>query len=228
MRKAGTLLLGAIASLGIYQVVRANGVAIPSAAPVETRAGTRTEEAVERYNTGIRHRDQALKAEEKAGTARKASDREKSTKRARENYEKALAHFRQAIAHDPKLPQAYNGAGFASRRLGDFHKALEYYDQAIQLSPRFADAIEYRGEAFLGLNMIEPAKQTYLQLFALDRQQAEQLLRAMKQYVEQKKAKPDGVAPAALAELEAWIAERSGVAETTQAMGLSGVHRSWP
>jgi tetratricopeptide (TPR) repeat protein len=46
---------------------------------------------------------------------------------------------------NPNLPQAYNGLGYAYRKLGDYAKALENYDRALQLSPRFVDAIEYRG-----------------------------------------------------------------------------------
>jgi tetratricopeptide (TPR) repeat protein len=208
---------------GLYQAaIAANGVPIPSGGGNDLRSMTPEQQAVAAYNTGIRHRDDALKSEAKAAKDTKESDRVKNSKKAREQYEKALTSFKQAISLNPKLPQAYNGAGFAYRKLGEFKTALDLYDRALELSPRFLDAIEYRAEAYLGLNMIDAAKDDYLNLFAMDRKQADLLMKAMKDYVAKKKADPAGVDPAALAAFEAWIAERSGVADTTRPMGLYG------
>ena len=100
------------------------------------------------------------------------------------------------------MPQAYNGMGFSNRKLGDYAKALENYDRALQLAPNFPDAIEYRGEAYLALNRLDDAKQSYLTLFAMDRKQADSLMAAMKDYVAKKKADPAGVDAAALSAFE--------------------------
>ena len=117
--------------------------------------------------------------------------------------------------------QAYNGMGFSYRKTGDYTKALEMYDRALQLKPGFPDAIEYRGEAYLGLNRIDDAKQAYLEILAADRKQADTLMAAMQTWIEQKKAAPAGVDPAAVSGLETWVKERAELAKDTVAMGLS-------
>ena len=125
------------------------------------------------------------------------------------------------------MPQAYNGMGFSYRKLGDYAKALENYDRALQLTPKFPDAIEYRGEAYLALNRLDDAKQSYLTLFAMDRKQADSLMTAMKDYVAKKKADPAGVDAAALTAFESWITERAGVAQETKLMAFDAHHGSW-
>jgi tetratricopeptide (TPR) repeat protein len=222
--KGVVILLGLV---GICQVAaRANGVSVPSA-PAPARAMTADEMAIAAYNSGIEHRDRALKAEGQAAKDKNDSDRLKNEKKSREEYDKALKDFRKAAELNPNLPQAYNGLGFAYRKLGDYAKALENYDRALQLSPKFLDAIEYRGEAYLALNRLDDAKQAYLALFAADRRQADLLMKAMTDYVTRRKAEPAGVDSAALSAFEAWIAERAGVAHETRLMALNAHHASW-
>jgi tetratricopeptide (TPR) repeat protein len=188
---------------------------------------TPEEMAIEVYNSGIAHRDRALKADTQAMKDKKDSDRLKNEKKAREEHQKALKDFTKAASLNPSMPQAYNGMGFSYRKLGDYAKALENYDRALQLAPNFPDAIEYRGEAYLALNRLDDAKQAYLTLFAMDRKQADSLMAAMKTYVAKKKADPAGVDAAALAAFETWITERTTVAQETRLMAFSAHHGSW-
>jgi tetratricopeptide (TPR) repeat protein len=225
----GIVTLGV--GVGLWQVgAAANGVSIPSApapAPSASHGATTEEMAVAAYNSGIGHRDRAAKAEAQASKDRKDGDRVKNEKKAHEEYGKALKDFKKAVDLNPALPQAHNGLGFAYRKLGDYTKALEHYDRALQLAPRFPDALEYRGEAYLALNRIDDAKQAYLALFAMDRKQADLLMTAMTEYVAKRKAEPAGVDPAALSALEAWIAERTAVAQQTQLMALNAPRGAW-
>ena len=148
-----------VALVGVYQVAAgANGVSVPpspgpSASP--SRPVTPEEMAIEAYNSGISHRDRAVKAEGQAAKDKKESDRAKNDKKAREEHEKALKDFTKAASLNPSLPQAYNGMGFSYRKLGDYAKALENYDRALQLSPKFPDAIEYPRR---GVSRLEPAR----------------------------------------------------------------------
>ncbi|HXW06140.1 MAG TPA: tetratricopeptide repeat protein [Vicinamibacterales bacterium] len=226
---AAALLVAAAACL--YQAAaRANGSTVPpspSASPLPARDMTPEDLAVHAYNTGLDRRDRGMKAEQKALAARKDSDRLKEQKKAREEYERALKEFRKAADYNPKLPQAWNGMGFATRKLGDYQKALDYYDRALQLAPNFPDAIEYRAEAYLALNRIDDAKQAYLALFAMDRKQADQLMEAMKDWVAQRRGDPAGVDPAALSAFETWLEERAGVARETRLMALDQRHMTW-
>lgn len=222
------LLLSALVGLS-QATAGANGAAVPSAPTPSAPARARTPEemAVDSYNSGIGHRDRAVKAEVQAAKDTKDSDRVKNGKKAREEYEKALKDFQRAAQLNPDLPQAHNGIGFAYRKLGDYGKALESYDRALQLAPKFPDAIEYRGEAYLALNRIDDAKEAYLALFAMDRKNADALLKAMSDYVAKKKADPSGIDPAALSAFEAWIGERGAVAQQTKLMALNAAHGSW-
>jgi tetratricopeptide (TPR) repeat protein len=227
--KRGVMLAALVAAAQV--TTGANGTAVPpspspSSAPAG-RAMTPEEMAVEVYNSGIGHRDRALKAEVQAAKDKKESDRVKNEKKAREEHDKALKDFQKAIKLNPNLPQAHNGAGYSYRKLGDYAKALEHYDRALELAPTFPDAIEYRGEAYLALNRIDDAKQAYLSLFAMDRKQAAALMKAMSDYVAKKKADPAGVDPAVLSAFEAWIVERSGVAQDTRLMALNAPRGSW-
>ena len=221
-----------VALVGVYQAAAgANGVAVPPSPSPSASSPSRTltpeEVAVEVYNSGISHRDRALKADTQAMKDKKDSDRLKNEKKAREEYDKALKDFARAAKLNPSMPQAYNGMGFAYRKLGDYAKALENYDRALQLAPNFPDAIEYRGEAYLALNRLDEAKQAYLTLFAMDRKQADSLMAAMKEYVAKKKADPSGVDTAALSAFETWIGERAGVAEETRLMAVYAHSGSW-
>jgi tetratricopeptide (TPR) repeat protein len=219
-----------VALVGVFQVgAGANGVPVPAASPSASpsRALTPEEMAVEAYNSGIGHRDRAVKADVQALKESKDSDRAKGQKKARDEYEKALKDFRKAADLNPQMPQAFNGMGYSYRKMGDYTKALENYDRALELNPKFLDAIEYRGEAYLALNRLDDAKQAYLALFAADRKQADSLMKAMGEFVAKKKVDPSGVDAAALAAFESWITERSGVAEQTRPMALNHPQSSW-
>ena len=221
------VVVAGVALVAFQIAAWANGVAIPSSSPApNARERTPAEMAAEAYNSGIGHRDKALKADADAKKAKKDSDRQKNEKKTSEELGKALKDFQRAVELNPNLPEAYNGLGFTYRKMGDYSKALANYDQALQLAPKFVDAIEYRGEAYLALDRIDDAKQAYLTLFAMDRKQADALMKAMQDYVVKKKADPAGLDPAALSALEKWIAERSGVADATRAMGLHA-HSTW-
>jgi tetratricopeptide (TPR) repeat protein len=221
--------LAIAAAVGLYQAAAAaNGSAIPAAPPSAPMPSMTPEErAIAAYNSANDHREKGRKLEDQALT-KQGSDREKTAKKASEEFGKALKDYRNAAKLNPKLFQAYNGMGYTLRKAGDYAKALEMYDQAIKMAPGpYAEAIEYRAEAYLGLNRIEDARAAYLELFALDRKQADSLMAAMKAWVEKRKAEPAGVDPGAVTSLEKWIGERSEMAKDSELMALSSAHRSW-
>jgi tetratricopeptide (TPR) repeat protein len=202
----------------------ANGVPAPAPAG---KPKTPEEAAAAAYNKGLEHRTRAMKAETAAAKDTRAADRAKNEAKAREEYVNAFTAFTQATELSPASPQAWNGLGFAYRKLGDFANALDSYDRALKLAPNFPDAIEYRGEAYLGLNRVDEAKEAYLALFAIDRKQAELLMKAMTAWVATRKADPAGVDPTAVSALEQWIKERAAIAQRTQLMAHDAIYRSW-
>jgi len=56
------------------------------------------------------------------------------------NFEKARERFEEAVALDPRLPEAYNGVGVTWRMRGDFPAALGWYKKALGVDPDFGDA----------------------------------------------------------------------------------------
>jgi tetratricopeptide (TPR) repeat protein len=226
MSRSVKAVIAVIAVLGTWQLgVGANGIPVPKTSAAAPR--TPEERAVVEYNRGLDSRNRGAKAEAQAAKSSKDSDRVKHEKKALEEYRRALKSFEEAATLNPELPHAWNGVGFAQRKLGDPAKALASYDRALLLAPNFPDAIEYRGEAYLALNRIDDAKQAYLALFAIDRKQAELLMKAMSGWVAQRKVTPAGADPAAVSELEKWISERSVIAQQTRLMSRDAVYRPW-
>lgn len=223
-----TVLL--VAAVGVAHVgILASG----SSAPAPSGGGssslpsmTPEERAVAAYKSGDDHRVKGKKLEEEAA-AKKGTDAEKTTAKARSEFEKSLKDFTNAAKLNPKLAPAYNGMGYAYRKTGDYAKALEMYDKALALAPGFPDAVEYRGEAYLGMNRVDDAKQAYLELFASDRKQADILMKAMSDWVAKRRVDAAGADPASVSALESWIKERSALAGQTASMALAAQHDTW-
>jgi tetratricopeptide (TPR) repeat protein len=221
------------AAVGVAHVgILASGSSAPSApsggGPSALPSMSPEERAVAAYKSGDDHRVKGKKLEEEAA-AKKGSDAEKTNAKARNEFEKSLKDFTNAAKLNPKLAPAYNGMGYAYRKTGDYAKALEMYDQAIELAkPQiFPEAIEYRAEAYLALNRIDDARQSYLDLFGADRKQADILMAAMKSWVNARHADSAGVSPDALAAFEKWIGERDGLAKQTQLMAVTTRYAGW-
>jgi tetratricopeptide (TPR) repeat protein len=226
--KVAVTLVAGVALVSASQIAaRANGVSVPSAPSSPGSPATPDSMAIDAYNSGMSHRDRAVKADNQVLKDKNDADRAKSQAKSRDEYQKALADFQRAVDLNPRMPQAYNGLGYAYRKLGDYARALENYDRALRLNPKFVDAIEYRGEAYLGLNQLDDAKQAYMALFAMNRKQADLLMNAMNDYVAKKKVDPGGVDPTTLSEFEAWIRERATVAEQTKQMAINVRQPSW-
>lgn len=151
----------------------------------------------------------------------------KVQKKARKAYERARKKFQDATTYTPQLAEAWNGVGYTQRKLGSYVAALAAYEQALKLKPGYPEALEYRGEAYLGLNRVAEAKQTYLDLFSANRNLSNTFLTAMRGWVQSRRQSPDGVDAATLSELEKWIEERSQIAGQTAAMTRAGAPASW-
>jgi len=228
MSRTTTTGLVLAAAIGCYQITMlANGGAVGggSSSSSSTSMAERTPEEMARdsYNSGIGHRDKGDKLE--AQTAKDDKEKVKNLEKAKDEYTKAMKDFEKASTLLPTMYQAYNGLGYTSRKTGDYAKALQMYDKALALAPGFPDAIEYRGVAYLKLNRIEDAKKAYLDLFARDRKQADQLMQAMTQWVNEHQKDAAGVDASTVTGLSTWIQERAKIATTTAAMALTG-HRS--
>jgi lipoprotein NlpI len=66
----------------------------------------------------------------------------------KEEYDKAIVDFNEAIRLDPKFAFPYNNRGNAWKAKKDYDKALSDYSQAIRLDPEYALAYRNRGGAW--------------------------------------------------------------------------------
>ncbi len=64
----------------------------------------------------------------------------------RENYDKAQADARQALALAPDLPQAHLALGYVSENNLDFTQASQAYERALALAPGNAEVLRYSGD----------------------------------------------------------------------------------
>lgn len=228
MRRSLTLTL-LIAAVAIPVTMSANGSPVGGgSSSMSSSMPERTPAAMARdaYNSGIDHRDKGNKLESQASTAPER-DRVKTLARAQDEYGKALKDFQKAAQLDKTLYQALNGMGYAYRKTGDYAKALEMYDAALAMAPEFPDAVEYRGEAYLALDRVDDAKKAYLSLFASDRSQATQLLKAMATWVTRKQADPAGVGADVISGLDTWVKERAQLAGITASMSRTSTKSIW-
>ncbi len=64
-------------------------------------------------------------------------------------YEQAIPLLQKVVARDPKNADAWNGLGFANRKLGKYADALGFYEKALAINPEHLGANEYLGELYL-------------------------------------------------------------------------------
>jgi len=184
------------------------------------------ESARSSYNRALEYRDQAWELEQKAETATSEKEADKLHKRAGKEYEKATRALRTAVDHDPTMHTAWTMLGYALRKSGEFGESLAAYDRALELHPGFPEALEYRAEAYLGLGRLEEAQEAYMELLRADREQADELLGAMRRWVESRRAAPGDLETSEVEAFASWVDERSKLAEQAS-LGPSASNRSW-
>lgn len=193
------------------------GAPAPSSSSIPTPQLTPEQQADQHYNRGIRLREKAWELEAKAAAA-SGGERAKLETKIEKTYRKAIREYESAVDLDPRHYRAYSDLGYALRKAGDYDAALAAYDRALGMVPNYAEAIEYRAEAYLGLGRLEDAKQAYLQLFAGDRDRADTLMEAMKQWVERHREDPGGQDPATIEAFADWVSQRDHLADQTASL----------
>jgi len=176
------------------------------------------EEAEDHYNAGLKLRDKGLSYEREAAEATTDKEKAKLEKKAKSEFEKSISEFRIATTKNPRFHEAYSDLGFALRKTGDYPTALETYDRALAINPTYTPAIEYRGEAYLALDRLEDGKKAYMTLLPIDRQRADELLKAMKGWVEKRRADPGKLSADEVQEFSKWVDERAGLAAQTPSL----------
>ena len=201
------LITGLVSSLGAGSIEAAGGATVPSTDPAD--------QAAEAYNRGLASRDKAWELEERAESSTDAKQRAKLEQKAQKEYAKAVRAFRSATEADPTMHQAFSSLGYALRKSGQYEESLAAYNQALELEPGYTEAIEYRAEAYLGLNRLAEAKEAYMQLFREDRERADELMVAMRRWVEARQLDPGEVDPTTIDEFSVWVRDRDEISGNT-------------
>ena len=197
------VLLACIASL-IASSVFADGP--PRHKPRQIEAGTEySHTALDAYGEGYAFIERATRFDQDASAAENERDRQTAIAGSTQAYEDALGAVAEAVRIDPRMYEAHTYIGYANRKLGRHERALDAYAAALKLKPDYVRAIEYQGEAYLGLDRFADAKFNYQRLYALDSEQAEKLLAAMRKWLEERKADAHSVPPDQIAAASAWL-----------------------
>lgn len=218
------IILGAfcIALLTSAQVWAAGGSSAPS---VPTPSASVSMTPQQHYNQGLKYRDKAWELEKKAAV-KEGKTAEKLLKKAQKEYKKAARSQREAVLGDAMMYQAHSSLGYALRKLGEYGESIASYDRALSLSPGYTEAIEYRAEAYLGLNRLEEAKEAYLILMREDQARADELMTAMKKWLEEQKNGTSAVSASDLDAFATWVEDRADIAGHA-AMLASTSARGW-
>jgi len=212
-RRVPAALLAALFLAVPAVALAAGSPPMPTNPPAEPETPkTPEEEAVDHFNYGLSYVDKAEKLLDKE--AKNDKERAKNESKAHKAWENAIEEFRSATEKNPEFHQAFGSLGYALRKTGDYPAALAAYDRALALDPSYPEAIEYRGEAYLGLDRIDDAKGAYMHLFSGNRALADQLLAAMKVYLD-KRRQEGGGDTAALDSFADWVSEREEIAGQT-------------
>jgi tetratricopeptide (TPR) repeat protein len=86
----------------------------------------------------------------------------------RDDYETALATFREVLAQNPRFADLHNKAGLCLAMLGDYQGALESCDAALALNSGYAEAHLNRGIVLNELGKHEEAQEAFTRAGKLD------------------------------------------------------------
>jgi tetratricopeptide (TPR) repeat protein len=141
-------------------------------------------------------------------------------------YGSARVKLQSLVGRSPQFAEAWNALGYTQRKLGSYDDSLASYAKALELKPGYPEALEYRGEAYLRLNRVQDAKQTYLDLFSSNRRIAAVLLESMQEWIKAQQGS-HGVDTSVVTDLLHWVQERSQIATQTAALTREGSAASW-
>ena len=165
--------------------------------------------AAQAYDDGLSSLDTARRIEKKVDDPELSADRRATLEAEVEDaYRQAIWSFTRAVENDPGLYLAWGNLGYACRRIGDHETALLACRQALALKPDYGEALRELGEAYLGLERIADAQETYGQLREVDKKLAKKLLAAARSWIAERRVEPAGVKADELDAFERWVVER--------------------
>jgi tetratricopeptide (TPR) repeat protein len=133
-------------------------------------------------------------------------------------YGKALEQFTEVLRNKNDMYDAWSQVGFIHLHFGAYRESIDDYNHALALKPDLLDAIEYRGMAFLGIDHLEEAKASYMDLFFHARPMADQLMTSMQGWLQAHRTEANGVRVADIDAFDKWLQERDSIAKTAASL----------
>lgn len=170
--------------------------------------------AAKAYAAGMKtmakvHEQEAILANEKD-----ADKRGRAREKLDDLYDRAMAQFTQVLRNQ-EMFDAWNQICYIHLQLGAYREAMDDCNHALKIKPDLAQAIQDRGQAFLGIDRLEDAKASYMDLFYHSRPLADQLMASMHDWVKSHRASANGVRTSDIDAFDKWLQERDGIAKPT-------------
>jgi len=173
--------------------------------------------AAKAYAAGMKS---MVKAHELEDTIAKATDPDKKAKaqsKLDDTYGRALEEFTEVLRNKNDMYDAWNKIGFIHLHFGAYRESIDDYNHTLALKPDLEEAIEHRGEAYMGIDHLDDAKATYMDLFFHARPLADRMMVTMQAWLQSHRASANGIRAADIDAFDKWLQERVGIAKTAAA-----------
>ena len=167
------------------------------------------------FNAGVKSLNRAREFEEVAAKATNPDKKAAAMDKVGDAYGRALDQFTEVLRNKSDAAEAWNNVGFIHLRLGAYNESIDDYNHTLALKPELFEAVEHRGEAYMGVDRLDDAKATYMNLFNHARPLADQLMLSMQQWLQSHRVAANGMRAADIDLFDKWIQERDGIAKQT-------------
>jgi len=150
----------------------------------------------------------AEKFDKKAAAASAEADKKEYRDKAKASFEEAIREYQMAIKQDPKLVDAWVGLANLMIKSAHYDQAIATFDRALALDKKSTAALVGKGRAYLATFKINEAKAVYEELAVESAKAAKGYLAEFRAWLEAQRARLGPEMAQAVAELDAWLAER--------------------
>jgi len=162
------------------------------------------------FNAGMKSLNKARELEEIAAKATNPDKRAAALDKLGDAYNRALDQFTEALSNKGDMVDAWNYASYVHLRLGAYGEAIDDYNHTLALKPDLLEALEGRGEAYMGIDKLEEAKATYMNLVNHSPALAARLLQSMQKWEDSHRTAANGMRAADIDAFGKWLQERGG------------------
>jgi len=187
--------------------------------PQETIPSTPVEEkpdkvAAKAYKAAMKTMDKAHEQEAILAKETDPDKRGRAREKLEDDYGRAIELF-TAVIRSQETYDAWNQICYVHLQLGAYREAMDDCNHALKIKPDLVQALQDRGQAFLGVDHLEDAKASYMDLFYHARPAADQLMVSMHAWLKSHRATANGVRASDIDAFDKWVQERDGIASTT-------------